>query len=302
MIRLRHGIVVLLLALPLTAQRIPLEFSVTWVNPPQEAPERVTHHILPSPSMGRDVGFNVYLPTAYEADPQRRFPVIYWLHGAGGDESSGIRVARDYHRAIETGGLPPVIVVFPNGGKRSEYRDWAEQNVRIETMIIRELIPHVDRNFRTIAARAGRAMEGMSMGGNGSLKLAFKHPELFVSVVAYAGSYRPLPADGYFPGIPAAQREWIAKLSQWYSAEDDVFRLAPANLERLAGMKIRFISGSADVSLDDGEELHKHLQRLGIPHEYEMLLDVPHNQNIYYERAGFHGFAHHARAFAGAAP
>jgi endo-1,4-beta-xylanase len=292
---------VLLLALSLNAQRIPLEFDIQWVNPPKEKVDRVTHHVVSSPSMGREVGFNVYLPAAYETDSQRRVPVIYWLHGAGGDESSGIRVARDYHRAIEAGVLPPVIVIFPNGGKRSEYRDWAEQNVRIETMIIRELIPHIDRTFRTIAGREGRALEGMSMGGNGALKLAFKYPELFVSVVAYAGSYRPLPADGYFPGIAAQQREWIAKLSRWYSVEDDVFRLAPTNLERLEGLKIRFISGSADVSLDDGEELHKHLQRLRISHEYEMLLDAPHNQNIYYERTGFHGFEHHARAFAGAA-
>lgn len=297
----RSLMVALVFAPLMAAQRIPLEFEIRWVNPQQEKVEGVTHHVLSSPSMGRDVGFNVFLPAAYEAVPQRRFPVIYWLHGAGGDESSGIRVARDFLRAIESGVLPPVIVIFPNGGKRTEYRDWAEQNVRIETMIIRELIPHIDKEFRTVAGRKGRALEGMSMGGNGALKLAFKYPDLFVSVVAYAGSYRPLPADGYFPGIAVRQQEWIAKLSQWYAAEDDVFRLAPANLERLEGLKIRFISGTADVSLDDGEELHKHLQLLGVPHEYEMLLDLPHNQNMYYERAGLHGFGHHARAFAGAA-
>jgi S-formylglutathione hydrolase FrmB len=133
--------------------------------------------------------------------------------------------------------LPPVIVVFPNGGKRSEYRDWAEQNVRIETMIIRELIPHVDGNFRTDRSPRGRALEGMSMGGNGSLKLAFKHPEMFISVVAYAGSYRPLPEHGCSTPPSAKRGEWIEKLSRWYDPEDDVFRLAPANLERLGWLE-----------------------------------------------------------------
>ena len=283
------------------SQKVPLEFEIKWVNPPQEQIDRVTHSTFASASMGREAGFNVYLPRAYEAEPGRRFPVIYWLHGAGGNESSGIRVARDYDRAIAAGVLPPVIVVFPNGGRRSEYRDWRDQNVLVETMIVRELIPLIDRKYRTIASREGRAIEGMSMGGNGSLKLAFKYPELFTSVVAYAGSYRPLPEDGYFRGISAEQREWIAKLSQWYSADDDVFRLAAKNLERLAGLRIRFVSGSADVSLEDGEALHAFLQRLGVPHEYEMLLDAPHNQDQYYRRTGFHGFEHHARSFKAAA-
>lgn len=290
----------LLLALPAAAQKQPLEFDIQWVNPPKEQVERLTHRVMPSPSMGRDVGFNIYLPRAYDSDPQSRFPVIYWLHGAGGNESSSVHLARQFDSAIEAGVLPPVIVVFPNGGRRSEYRDWPEQKILPETMIMRELIPLVDREYRTIASRRGRAVEGMSMGGNGALKLAFRHPEMFISVVAYAGSYRPLPTDGrLFPGIRPEQQAWIEKLAQWYAADHDVFRLAAANLERLEGMHIRVISGSTDVSLEDGEELHAYFQRLRIPHEYEMLLDVPHNQSLYYERAGMHGFAQHARAFQG---
>jgi enterochelin esterase-like enzyme len=282
-------------------QRAPLEFQITWVNPPAEQVERVTHRVFRSESMGRDVGFSIYLPRAYDTEPQRRFPVIYWLHGAGGNESFRLYHARLYDQAIGAGVLPPAIVVFPNGGRRSEYCGWRDQNVMAETMIIRELIPLVDRDYRTIVRREGRALEGMSMGGNGALKLAFKYPELFTSVVAYAGSYRPLPADGYFPGISEDQRRWIAQLSQWYSAEDDVFLLAARNLDRLEGLRIRFVAGTKDVALDDGEALHQHLLRIRVPHEYEMLLDVPHDQAAYYRRAGRTGFAHHAAAFAAAA-
>ncbi|MEZ5361911.1 MAG: alpha/beta hydrolase-fold protein [Bryobacterales bacterium] len=211
-------------------------------------------------------------------------------------------MAREYDRAIAEGVLPPVIVVFPNGGRRVEYRDWPDQNVPSETMIMDELMPLVDREYRTIDDRKARGIEGMSMGGNGCLAffLAFRHPEKFISVVAYAGLYRPLPTDGrLFPGIRPEQQAWIEKLRSgtrpgticfgWRSGQHGPpGRHADPHHLRLDGRG----------ALEDGEVLHAFLQRLAIPHEYEMLLGVPHNQKMYYERAGFHGFAHHARAFA----
>jgi enterochelin esterase-like enzyme len=279
------------------AQRQPLEFDVRWVNPPAKAEKRTQHRILHSPSMKRDVGWNLYLPPDYETST-RRYPVIYWLHGAGGDESSGLWIAAELDKAIAAGLTAPAMMIFPNGGKRTEYRDWPDQNVLAETMIIRELIPFVDANFRTVANKLGRAVEGMSMGGNGALKLALKYPELFGSVVAYAGSYRRLPLDGYFPGIAAQQQAWIAKLAQWYSAEDDVFELANRNVARLGELRIRFVGGTKDVSVPDAEALHNWLVRCSIPHEYEILLGVAHDTKAYYERAGLHGFQFHASAFA----
>ena len=180
------------LALPLLAERQPLVFEINWVNPPAAKPAGVQHRVLRSASMQRDVGYNIYLPPDYESSG-KRYPVIYWLHGAGGNESSTLWVAEEYQKAIAAGLTEPAILVFPNGGRRTEYRDWKPQNVMPETMIIRELIPHIDATFRTIATPAGRSLEGMSMGANGALKLAFKYPELFHSVVAYAGSYKRLP-------------------------------------------------------------------------------------------------------------
>lgn len=57
-----------------------------------------------------------------------------------------------------------------------------------ETCIVRELVPHIDANYRTVAAREGRSLHGYSMGGFGALKLGFKHPEVFGSVVAHAAT------------------------------------------------------------------------------------------------------------------
>jgi len=288
----------LLLAAAALAQepRKPLEFNIKWVNPPVKLPPGVTHHTLPSTAMGVDVGFNVYLPPSYAAS-QDRFPVLYWLHGAGGDENGGLPIATQFDAAIRAGQLPPAIMVIPNGGRRSEYRDWEPQRIMPESFIIRDLVPHIDKTYRTIRERRARWIEGMSMGGNGALKLALRHPELFSSVVAYAGSYRPLPADGIlYPAIVPESRAWIAWLAQWYSADHDPFKLAEMNRFRLDGQRIRLVAGTRDVSFEDSEVLHAHFQKTGVNHEYEVLLGVAHNTAAYYERVGLEGFRFHLPA------
>lgn len=246
--------------------------------------------------MHRGVGFNICVPSHYAASTDR-YPVIYWLHGAGGDESGGLYVAEHLQRAIASGTVPPMIIVFPNGGKKTEYRDWPEQNIMPESMIVKELIPWIDSHYRTVSSPLARALEGMSMGANGALKLAFKYPQLFGSVVAYAGSYKRLPLDGYFPGIAPEQQAWIAKLSQYFSPDDDVFELARKNSANLGHLRIRIITGTKDVSMPDGEALHELLLKLAIPHEYESLLGVNHDGRAYYSRAGLHGFQFQADGF-----
>ncbi len=281
------------------AQREPLKFDIAWVNPPKDPPRGVTHHVFTSKSMGKDAGFNIYLPPDYEGSGSRRYPVIYWLHGAGGHESQGLAQAALLDKAIASGAMPPTIMVIPNGGKRSEYRDWPDQNVLAETMIVKELIPLVDARYRTQAAPFGRAIEGMSMGGNGSLKLALKYPEMFGSVLAIAGTYGRIRLDGYYySGVAPEQQKWVANLAQWYSAGDDVFELAVKNYARLGHLRVRLLIGTMDVSFPDSEKLHAHLRDLGVAHEYEILLGVPHNTQAYYDRAGLHGYEFQAAGFA----
>jgi hypothetical protein len=87
--------------------------------------------------------------------------------------------------------------------------------------------------------------------------------------------------------------EWIAKLSQWYSADDDVFELAHKNSARLGSLRIRFVAGTKDIALGDAEALHPWLTARGIPHEYEILLGVGHDGRAYYKRSGTAGFRFH---------
>jgi enterochelin esterase-like enzyme len=138
----------------------------------------------------------VYLPAAYERSPERRFPVLYCLAAytsAGPAQvnwrNQGENLPQRLDRLIETGRMPPVIVVFPDcytslGGNQyvnspalGPYADF----------LVQELVPAVDREFRTLADPASRGVFGKSSGGFGALHLAMAHPGCFSAVASHAG-------------------------------------------------------------------------------------------------------------------
>ena len=158
--------------------------QVVWVNPNIQEMEGLYHRILKSNALSCDVGYVVWTPAAYLQNPEKRFPVLYFLHGLGGNETSdAASFAGRVSTAIKDGLLPPVICVFPNGGVA-----WYQGDV--EKMIIDELLPAIDRDYRTIAKAQSRALSGFSMGGYGSVYLAVMHPELFCAAGSFGGRLR----------------------------------------------------------------------------------------------------------------
>ncbi|HEX8355711.1 MAG TPA: alpha/beta hydrolase family protein [Pyrinomonadaceae bacterium] len=135
---------------------------------------------LPSALLGRTVAYRVLLPPGYGLVTSRatRYPVLYLLHGWGGDYDSWLTRSSLKHYAAER----RLIVVTPEGGE-GWYTD-APGGEPHESHFLRELVPDVERRFRTIGHRRGRGVAGYSMGGYGALKFGFRHPELF----AFAGS------------------------------------------------------------------------------------------------------------------
>ena len=173
----------------LAAVLAPPPSYAQWIKPPtqqqlQQTPGLI-HKTFQSEAMQTTVGYSVVLPPSY-GDDSRRFPVVYWLHGGGGNECSTLFTAKSWRELYATERVREVILVYPNGF-RSGYMDHHDGKVMVESLIIKELIPRIDRQYRTIASPAGRAVHGMSMGASGALKFAFKYPELFCAAVAYGG-------------------------------------------------------------------------------------------------------------------
>lgn len=181
------------IALPVNAQSPAVDPTKEW-NWNDDRPIQargITHHKLRSRSMGRDVGYNVYLPPGYRDDGSARYSVAYFLHGGGSTEYLSpdlTYVFERYDELILAGKVKPLIVVRPNGGMFSMYRDWPQAyNVKTETWLIEELLPHIDAKFPTIKNRLGRVIFGFSMGGGGALELAARHPDHFSAAGCMAG-------------------------------------------------------------------------------------------------------------------
>jgi len=135
-----------------------------------------------SPALGGETSVRLLLPDRY-ATGRRRYPVLYLLHGLTGSE-------RDWASRSDVVALArrlPLIVVMPAGGNGWYADPLAPAAPHWESYHIGELIPYMDRHYRTISGRAGRAIAGLSMGGLGALAYAARHPDLFVAAAAFSG-------------------------------------------------------------------------------------------------------------------
>ena len=261
-------------------------------------PERLNgriHHTFVSRTLGEDVGYLIYLPPSYERDARRRFPVIYWLHGVRGGLLKGSIFYRRYLEAMTNGEAPEVILVFPKGRHYSSYCDSVDGTRPVETVIIKELIPHIDRTYRTVAGRTGRAIEGSSMGGFGTFHLAFKYPELFCAATSLIGALNDAEniRDRSFETLDLMFGGSLER----FSKESPAF-LVRKNADRIRGkMAIRMYDGDKDFFYEHNEKFHELLNDLEIPHTYKVLSDVGHNQSAIYQRMGMEMFAFYGEVF-----
>lgn len=133
-----------------------------------------------SETLKQDCNYSIYLPASYNAnDKTQKYPVIYLMHGVGGHQLNMIErfsTPDILNKLIGNGSLPECIVVFIDG-YNSFYYDGP--GLKMETAIIKDLIPFIDNNYNTDATKAGRMIGGISMGGYGAARFALKYPEMF---------------------------------------------------------------------------------------------------------------------------
>ncbi|MFM7739825.1 MAG: alpha/beta hydrolase-fold protein, partial [Planctomycetota bacterium] len=271
-----------------------------WMTPAVNAP-RVSFKTFESEAAKAKVSYHIYLPATYQREPQQRFPVVYWLHGSGGGLPGIPKVAAHFDAAIEAGKTPPCLVVFVNGMPEGMYVDWKDGTAPVETVIVKELVPLIDKSYRTVATREGRMLDGYSMGGYGSARLGFKYPELFRSISIMGGG--PLQAE--LKQTPRAGRQRAAEvLNQVYGGDQKYFvsvsprRLAEENAETIAkGSLVRQVCGDEDETFQNNLEFHQHLEQLKIPHTWQVLKGVDHNPMKTLEALGDENWVFYRKAF-----
>ena len=170
-----------------------------WVTRRVEAPG-VQYGTFFSRDAHHPVSYHIYVPDAYNVRPGKRFPVLYWLHGSGGNLNALPTLAAYFDEAIRSGKIPPILVVFPNGMAESMWCDSKDGSVPMESVLVKELVQYIDSRYRTFASREKRMIEGFSMGGYGAARLGFKYSELFGAVsMLGAGPLQPEMKSGVGP-------------------------------------------------------------------------------------------------------
>jgi len=254
--------------------------KINWVTPEIKGPG-VSFHTFDSVVAKSPISYHIYKPKGYDQETTRRFPVVYWLHGSGGGLQGIPRVASWFDAAIEAGKTSPCLIVFVNGLAEGMYVDWKDGSAPIETMIIKELLPLIDSSFRTIPTRENRILDGYSMGGYGAARLGFKYPELFKGISIMGGG--PLQAE--LIQTPRAGRQRAAEILQKvYGGDQEYFKsvsprqLAEVNAKTLrTDSVIRQVCGDQDETYSNNIAFHQHLEKLGIPHQWQILEGVDHN-------------------------
>lgn len=293
---LSHALLAAALLIPALGAR---DTRPSWLMPPVQGPN-LHYKTFESALAGQKASYLLYLPPGYEASDERRYPVVYWLHGIGGSQRGVPGMTARMTEAITAGRMPPLIMVFVNGMIRSSYVDSADGKMPVESVAIRELIPQVDATYRTIATRAGRMIEGFSMGGGGAAKWGFKHHELFGAISIIDGAlHRPDdPAAGRladsFRTIYGGNRDYFEACNPW--------NLAQKHADKVKGRTpVRIVTRTTGLG-ELNKEFSDMLTRLGVANEFHAIPGSPHSPGPLYEGLGEANWAFYQRVFASAAP
>jgi len=238
---------------------------------------------LDSKLMARQMPYNVILPADYENEKTVRYPVIYILHGLGGDYKSLGRSFGDNSQFLEYAAKHRFIIVTPEGGTGFYTDSATEPDNRYESYFIQELIPEIDRNFRSITERRGRAVAGASMGGYGALKYGVKYPQMFVLAASWSGavnvaSWRneeqllSIPFAKTIPGIKQILFPVFGDGTKPTLQENDLFKIfKEVSQEKIAGLPFFYLDcGTEDQLqlLEPNRQLAEILLNRKIPHQY----------------------------------
>lgn len=216
------------------------------------------------------IGYCAMLPPGYDARPGKRFPVLYFLHGLGGDQSflASSGASSEIEQAWEDKKLGEFVIITPQA-ENSFYINSRDGHILYDDFFVKEFIPRMERRFRLTGDRSGRAIGGISMGGYGALRFAFKYPRMFVSVAVHMPALlEELPHGSANAGLGLfLGTAFGSPLNERFWKENTPFVFArTANLQ---GLKIYFDCGDHDnYGFDAGtRQLDKLLTARHIEHE-----------------------------------
>ena len=213
--------------------------------------------------MGHDLKNVVILPKSY-AEGNTRYPVVYLLHGCGGNYASWITIKPELPQLASQYNL---IIVCPDGLINSWY--WnspLNKDMQFEDYISDEVIRYTDSHYRTIADRSARAISGLSMGGHGAMWNAIRHRNVFGAAGSISGGLdiRPFPTNWKMQNQLG---EFASNKKRW--DEHTVINLIPSLKD--GDLAIIIDCGVDDFFLEVNRRAHQSLLDHNIKHDYMLL-------------------------------
>ncbi len=230
-----------------------------------------------SESMKKDIKVNVILPDSYAKEPERRYPVIYLLHGCGDDHKDWVRKGGSV--VPEAADRKNIIIICPDGKKSWYYDSPVNPASKYETFCAEELVAWTDSAFRTKAERSGRAVCGHSMGGHGALWLGIRHKDTFSAAIGLSAGVDVRPFPEYW-NLPALLGEQKSNMENW---ETHTVIHAAKSLKN-GELAIAVDCGAGDFFFNVNKNLHELLTQMKVDHDYTI-------------RPGHHNWSYWRNAF-----
>jgi Predicted esterase len=211
-----------------------------------------------SAAMQKKIKAVVITPEDYSS--AKELPVVYLLHGYSGDYKDWVTKVKDLVKLVDQYNL---IVVCPDGANSWYFDSPIDKKSQYETYISSELVSWIDKNYKTIKNRKGRAITGLSMGGHGALYLAFRHQDIFGAAGSMSGGVDIRPFTNNWEIV-----SWLGKYAEnpenW--EKNTVVNLL--NLLTPNSLALIVDCGTEDFFFQVNKNLHEQLLYRNIPHDY----------------------------------
>jgi enterochelin esterase-like enzyme len=220
--------------------------------------------IVESKILEQTMEFSVYLPPGYFSSNDE-YPVLYLLHGSTGDHTTYPRIIgakKIADKAIQSGNAVPMIIVMPKS-RGGVYNNAPSGTYSYEDYFFNELIPLIEKDYRVLKNKEGRAIAGHSLGGNGAIRYALTHPTQFQSCSILGAAIDMKELDGgtsYF-----GEKDSIPDLLRRTA---DALQSAPPDERPSLVVRFYIDCGKEDGLLSVNEQLHVCMNELDITHEF----------------------------------
>ena len=242
-------------------------------------PLPIEHLYFYSEILNYDKNFTVYLPKSYTKETDRKYPVVYLLHGANENDWEwanipGGMINEAITKAVADGMACEMVIVCPNATEGT-MGYFNRDNWKYEDYFFNELVPFIESHYRVIADKGHRAIGGLSMGGGGSFTYGITHPDMFSSVYAMSAA------------VPSTlvKEEGGSPYGKTFSSGLDISSYSPEQLENIKTVHFVLDCGDDDFLFDANAACYQAMKKAGFTCQFRTR-NGAHASYYWYESLG----------------